>query len=120
MAEFKAQDNVAGHSYQNEKDEQTDDGHVVGTLTEVKLFQKLLSVAKMAVGLRAGQRRAIEPVRGHHGALEGVAEETDVGDPRHVRRNGVEVDEEAGEEQERNGAGRCHENGHLDAESRPD
>ena len=120
MPKFEAQDDVAGHSYQKERDEQTDDGHVVGALAEVELFQKLLSVAEMAVGLGAGERRAIVAVRGQHGSLEGVAEETDVGDPRHVRRNGVEVDEEAGEEQERNGGGGCHKDGHLDAESGSD
>ena len=120
MPKFEAQDNIAGHSYQNKEDQQTNNRQVVGTLTEVELFQKLISVAIMAVRLRAGERRSIIPVNGQHGSFERVAKETNVGDPRHVRRNGVEVDKESGEEQERNGACRCHKDGHLDVESGSD
>lgn len=116
MPQLKSQDKVAGDPYDDKRHQQADNRPMVGALSNIEMFKKFRGVAEMAIRLGTGERRAVVGVNGQHGAFETVAHETYIGDPGHVRRDCVQIDKEAGEEQERNGAGWSHEDGHLNAE----
>lgn len=55
----------------------------------------------MAVADEALQLSSAEAVRGQGGSFEPVSDVGQVGDPTQIHRDGIERDEEAGEEKER-------------------
>ena len=118
-ADLPAQDEVGGQADDEEADQQRQDGAHEQTVLHVELFEDFRGELVVAVRLGAGQVVALESVDGQHGSFERVAHEADVADPAHVARDGVQVDEESGEEQERDGDGRSDEDGDLDVGRRP-
>jgi hypothetical protein len=64
MPQFEKQREVASHSYHDKTHQHSNYCQEVGTLSQVELLQKLDGISKMAIGLRATERRTLSVVDG--------------------------------------------------------
>ena len=99
--ELPLEDEKSGHSNEQETKEQRENGAQIETVGHVELLEKFAGESEMTVGLGAGERRPLQAVDGHQRSFEGISHEAQIGHPSHVHRNGADVDEESGEQQER-------------------
>ncbi len=64
MPQFEKQREIASHSYHDKTHQHSNHCQEVGTLSQIELLQKLDGIPKMAIRLRATERRALSVVDG--------------------------------------------------------
>lgn len=102
IPQLAAQGKITSHTYGEKEDQHVDHRLVIRTLRRIELFQKNFRIAIIAVTFRAGEKRSVVSVNGHYGSFESVPHKTEIRHPRHVRRDGIQVDQETSKEHERN------------------
>lgn len=113
--QFPAQHQIGNDAQTDEQAKQCRRIDPVLGLVHRHLLQELLWTPVVAVDLRAAQFLSAHAVDGDHRPLKAVPHVTDVGQPLQILGNDVEVDEEAGEQDDRNGGHRTEEDASLHA-----